>query len=101
MIFPSVADIVLATPDATFGFPEIRRGVLPSVVSVHARRRLNDRQCRRFMLTGHTFDVSDGISMGFVDQLLPPDDAESFLQSIMQRLTSLDNLCAYKAITGA
>ena len=33
MIFPSAANIVLATPDATFGFPEIRRGVLPGVVS--------------------------------------------------------------------
>ena len=36
MRFPSVAAIVFATPDATFGFPEIRRGVLPGVVSVHA-----------------------------------------------------------------
>ena len=57
MIFPSAADIVLADPDATFGFPEIRRGVLPGVVSVHAQRRLTGRQCRRFMLTGDTFNV--------------------------------------------
>ena len=46
MIFPSVADIVVATEDATFGFPEIWRGVLPGVVSVHARRRLTDKQCK-------------------------------------------------------
>ena len=67
MIFPSVADIVVATESATFGFPEIRRGVLPGVVSVHARPRLTDKQCKRFMLTADAFDLSEVDLMGFVD----------------------------------
>ena len=102
MIFPSVADIVLATPDATFGFPEVRRGVLPGIVSVHARRRLSDRQCRRFMLTGDAFDASEGASIGFVDHVLPSaEDIGASLDSMIQSLLVSNNLQSYKAIINA
>ena len=102
MLFPLIADIVLAMPDATFGIPEIRRGILPGVVAVVARRRLNDRQCRRFMLTGDSFNVSEGISMGFVDHVLPPyDNTELSLQGILQTLLASENLRECKAIMNA
>ena len=54
------------------------------------------------MLTGDSFNVSKGMSMDFVDCVLPQDeDAESTLQGIMQRLSALNNLQGYKAITDA
>ena len=59
MIFPSVSDIAVATLNATFGFPEVRRGVLPGLVSVHTRRCFTDKQCKRLMLTADTFDSAD------------------------------------------
>lgn len=67
MLFPAIADVVIATEDATFGFPEIRRGVLPWLVSVSSRRRLSERECKRLMMTGNTIDSSTALSMGFVD----------------------------------
>ena len=100
MTFPSVADIVLATPDATFGFSEVRRGVLPGVVSVHAQPHLSNTQCGRFMLTGDAFDASEGASVGFVDHVLPSDeDTGTSLESIVQYLLVVDNLQLYKTIT--
>ena len=98
MIFPSVADIAVAMQNATFGFPEIRRGVLPGVVSVHARHRLTDKQCKRFMLTADTFDAADAACMGFVDHVLNPDndDVESYLKSLVKHLCAMDNLKADK-----
>ena len=99
MIFPSVADIVVATEDATFGFPEIRRGVLPGVVSVHARRRLTDEQCKRLMLTADTFDSSEADLMGFVDHVLDPDDdAELFLEKLGHHLSAMDSIKANKMV---
>ena len=38
MLFPCLACVAVADTDATFGFPEIRRGALPGVVSVAARK---------------------------------------------------------------
>ena len=70
MLFPSMADVVLSTSDATFGYPEIRRGVLPGFVSLSATKRLSKRQCLRWMLTGDTFDATVAKSNGFVDIIL-------------------------------
>ena len=100
MIFPSVADIAVAMQNATFGFPEIRRGVLPGVVSVHARHRLTDKQCKRFMLTADTFDAADAACMGFVDHVLNPDndDVEFYLRSLGEHLCAMDNLKADKTV---
>ena len=53
------------------------------------------------MLTGDVFDISEGISIGFVDQVLPLEDADFSLQNTIQYLTSSNNLRAYIAITGA
>ena len=99
MIFPSVADIVVATEDATFGFPEIRRGVLPGVVSVLSRRRLTDKQCKRFMLTADAFDSAEGAHMGFVDHVLSrEDDVVLYLNSLGDHLSAMDNLKANKTV---
>ena len=99
MIFPSVADIVVSTEDATFGFPEIRRGVLPGVVSVNARCCLTDRQCKHFMLTADAFDSSEADLIGFVDHVLDPDnDAELFLESLGYHLSAVDSIKANKLI---
>ena len=100
MIFPSVSDIAVATLDASFGFPEVRRGVLPGVVSVHTRRRLTDEQCKRLMLTADTFDSADAACMGFVDHVLNPDDddVELYLKSLGEQFCTMDNLIAKKTV---
>ena len=70
MLFPAVSDIVLSTKDANFGYPEIRRGVLPGLVSVFSRKRLNGAQCRRWMMTGLPFGAVIALDNGFVDELV-------------------------------
>lgn len=67
MLFPAISDLVIASEDATFGFPEVRRGVLPGVVSVPAMKRLTQHQCRRWMLTGDVMSFKDALNDGFVD----------------------------------
>jgi enoyl-CoA hydratase/carnithine racemase len=67
MLFPAISDFVVCTSDASFGFPEIRRGVLPGVVSVPALKRLSQHQCRRWMLTGDVMTCEDALGDGFID----------------------------------
>ena len=57
MLFPCHATIVLAITGATFGFPEIRQGGLPGVVSVAAKKRLNATMCKRWMCTGDAYSA--------------------------------------------
>ena len=67
MVFPCLGTAVLAHDDATFGFPEIRRGVLPGVVSVAAHHRLTRAACTWLFCTGDTVDASTAKRLGLVD----------------------------------
>ena len=88
MLFPAIADISLATSEATFGYPEIRRGVLPGIVSVPSLRRLTQQQCRRWMLTGEAFDAQAAVRNGFVDMVMGSraEDAVHDLDQVLGRL---------------
>ena len=90
MLFPSLATYVLATEDASFGFPEIRRGGLPGVVSVAAQRRLTAAACQRYMLSGDVFDADKAIGLGFVDFLGSPQDVEREMERILGRFATID-----------
>ena len=100
MIFPSISDIMLVTKDASFGFPEVRRGVLPGIVSVSSRRRLSDRQCKRWMMTGDSFDSLEGLSIGFVDHVIHNKSIKSFVNDTLKILldTPIEILRAKKQI---
>lgn len=54
MLLPCASDHSLATLAASFGFPEIRRGSLPGIVSIAAKRRLSEANSKRLMMTGMT-----------------------------------------------
>ena len=88
MLFPSISTLVLATEDATFGFPEIRRGGLPGVVSVAAQRRLTKAQCERLMLLGDAFDGAEALRLGFVDKVCR--DPSSEVRRVLGRWSSID-----------
>ena len=69
MLWPCVGTAVLAHVDATFGFPEIRRGVLPGVVSVVALRRLDKATTSRLLCTGEVINAITAAKLGLVDFL--------------------------------
>ena len=69
MLFPCMGTSVLAPMDATFGFPEVRRGVLPGVVSFAAQQRLCPTVCERLFCTGEAFDCDVAQRLGLVDYM--------------------------------
>ena len=93
MLFPCVATVVLAHTDATFGFPEIRRGVLPGVVSVAAQRRLSPAACRRLMCTGDSIDAPTAQHLGLVDVVGGWEELEGRLTRLLERLWSVGAAC--------
>lgn len=67
------ADTVLATPEATFGFPEINHGLLPADKGLQrAVRILGASAVRSMVLSGNLFSAQDAVDIGLVDRLEPP-----------------------------
>jgi methylglutaconyl-CoA hydratase len=62
------ADAVVAAPDATFGFTEVRLGIAPAVISPFVLARIG-AQARRFFTTGERIGAETALRIGLVDEL--------------------------------
>ena len=69
------ADVVVAAPDATFGFTEVRLGIIPAVISPFVFAKIGAGAARRFFLTGERFDAETALRIGLVDEVAEDLDA--------------------------
>ncbi|TML96556.1 MAG: enoyl-CoA hydratase/isomerase family protein [Actinobacteria bacterium] len=75
------ADIAIAAPDATFGFSEVKLGIIPAVISPFVLPRLG-AHARRYFLTGERFDAATAVRIGLVEEVAADlDDAVDRLLS--------------------
>jgi methylglutaconyl-CoA hydratase len=62
------ADIAVAAPDATFGFSEVKLGIIPAVISPFVLPKIGSH-ARRYFLTGERFDAEAALRIGLVHEL--------------------------------
>jgi methylglutaconyl-CoA hydratase len=74
------ADVVVAAPDAVFGFTEVRLGIAPAVISPFALAKIGAR-ARRYFTTGERFDATTALRIGLVDVVA--DDLEAALARLV------------------
>jgi methylglutaconyl-CoA hydratase len=60
------ADVVVAAPDASFGFTEVRLGIIPAVISPFVFAKIGAGHARRLFLTGERFDAETALRIGLV-----------------------------------
>jgi methylglutaconyl-CoA hydratase len=63
------ADIVVAAPDATFGFSEVRLGIIPAVISPFVFAKIGAGAARRLFLTGERFGAETALRIGLVHEV--------------------------------
>jgi enoyl-CoA hydratase/carnithine racemase len=69
------ADVVVAAPDATFGFSEVRLGIIPAVISPFVFARIGAGAARSLFVTGERFDAERALRIGLVDEVSDDVDA--------------------------
>jgi methylglutaconyl-CoA hydratase len=62
-------DIALAAEDATFGFSEVKLGIVPAVISPFVLPRIGEGAARRYFLTGERFDSATALYIGLVHEV--------------------------------
>src|SRR4051794_852949 len=71
------ADIAIAPEDATFGFAEVRIGVVPAVIAVTTVPRMAPRAALELFLTGETFDGRRAVELGLLNRAVPADELDA------------------------
>lgn len=78
------ADIVIASPAARFGQPEIKLGVFPPVAAFILPRVIGEKRAREMILTGELLTGETAASMGLVNHVV----AENALEAKCEELLS-------------
>src|SRR6059058_3060510 len=79
------ADLAIAAPDATFGFSEVKLGIIPAVISPFVLPKIG-AQARRYFLTGERFDAETALRIGLVHELA--DDLDGAVDRVVGELLS-------------
>jgi methylglutaconyl-CoA hydratase len=80
-------DIAVAAPDATFGFSEVKLGIVPAVISPFVFARIGTAAARRLFLTGERFDAETALRIGLVHAIAEDLD-EALERFVGEILTS-------------
>jgi methylglutaconyl-CoA hydratase len=79
------ADIAVAASDATFGFTEVKLGIVPAVISPFVLPKIG-QHARRYFLTGERFDARTALRIGLVHDVT--DELDATTQAIVEQLLS-------------
>jgi methylglutaconyl-CoA hydratase len=67
----TVCDLALAVPEARFGYPEVRRGLVAAMVMPHLLRHVSERAARYMLLTGELLNAEDASRTGLINAVVP------------------------------
>jgi enoyl-CoA hydratase/carnithine racemase len=81
-------DLVVASRTATFGLPEVSRGVVATCGALfRAPRTLPVNVARELILTGDPIEAGRAHEVGFVNRLVEPGEALSGAMALAERIT--------------
>ena len=63
----TVCDLAVAAPDAKFGYPEVRRGLVAAMVMPHLLRHVGERAARWMLLAGELIDAAEAHRIGLIN----------------------------------
>ena len=79
-------DLIVASSDASFGYPEIDAGVLPSIHFTHLPRIVGKHRAFELLFTGRAFDAHEAQSLGLISRLTEPGQALEDARTLAQTL---------------
>jgi methylglutaconyl-CoA hydratase len=83
----TVCDLAVAVPEAKFGYPEVRRGLVAAMVMPHLMRHVGERLARYLLLSGELIGAEEALRGGLINEVVPAD-------RLLERALELAAACA-------
>jgi enoyl-CoA hydratase/carnithine racemase len=64
-------DLVVASDKASFGYPEVKRGLVAAMVMVSLSRIVGRRQALELLLSGRMIDAREALAIGMINRVVP------------------------------
>lgn len=85
----TACDLVIASDDAMFGYPEVNIGFVPAMVSAITRRNLSEKRAFELLTLGNLFDSRTALEFGLTNKVVASEDLEDATTLIAERFTKL------------
>src|SRR6202045_830841 len=82
----TLCDFTLASPEAKFGYTEVKIGFLPAIVSVFLTRQIGDKRSRDLLLTGRIISAVEAKEFGMVSEVVSPERLLDRVQELVAEL---------------
>jgi methylglutaconyl-CoA hydratase len=84
----AICDMVVAAGDATFGFTEVKLGILPAVISPYALAKIGRSAARELFLTGARFSAARAREIGLVHAVVAAGELDATVDAYVRELLS-------------
>jgi len=82
----AACDFALATESATFGTPEIKRGLFPMMIMAPIMRVVPRRELLSMMLLGEVFPATEAARIGLINRVVPDGTLDAEVGKLAARL---------------
>lgn len=99
----AAADVVIATPEASFALPELLFGLTPAIVLPYLAERIRPQKLRWLALASERIDARTAADLGLVDRVEATPAADATIAAWITRLRRLnpEATAAWKRMTAA
>jgi methylglutaconyl-CoA hydratase len=84
----AVCDIVIASDNAVFSLSEVKLGLVPACISPYVIRRMGDKNCREYFLTGERLTADKAHAAGLVNRAVPEAKLDDEVNQLIKQLIS-------------
>ena len=83
----TASDIIFATDESRFGYPEVKIGFIPALVSTILISKINETKTRELLLTGKIINAKEAYKIGLIHYLYHEDDINNEILKFIQHFT--------------
>ena len=96
----AVCDVTIASAEATLGFPEVKIGFVPAIVSVFLVRLVGYAHARELLVTGRLLQAEEARQIGLVNRVVPAAEIDAHARAVAEELAagSLQAVAATKRL---
>ena len=84
----AVCDVLVASSASHFCLSEAKLGLLPATIGPYVVRALGEQAARRYFITAERFSAAQAHALGFVHELVPPDQLDAKVAEIVAALVA-------------
>jgi methylglutaconyl-CoA hydratase len=84
----TAADFCYATPDAKFGYSEVKIGFIPALVSVYLIKKIGETKARELLLTGKLVAGAEAEKLGLINGIVSKAEMTEYIDTIAGQLVA-------------